>query len=956
MANAKQMAMFVGGCAAACIVALSVASDQPARAGSRKGGALQIQSINVASESGVPANAIVEIVFNNEVDPASVTPATLQVRGQNSTQTGYTKQVFGATQVVGNIVRFYPRLPTHLRDDTGDFYPAGSALDDAAANAGFKPVTGYQVLAIGKPAIATIRGTNGRPLKISTYTRFKTAAASPPEKLWTTQTYSDSPPPQFSFSNPPDTVPSAATNYGTHGGTQDVPNSAELSLYCTKVPLAPGTARNQGNVELTMFARKGDYTLRRPVIGTVFVEQSFETTLLAFQPRVSLADLGTYGLRVSKGVKDLTEQNDFSVNRDRARLHEIYDWLAQGRLNLPGTPYADLPDPKPELILDWPKEKDSSGNFTAETVMQRGVLKTNMLQLGDLYPDEIDPRVMLIFTTRDEPVTRDTVVVEMTKSENLYDSGLSTGEIDTSVPGAASGSFTAAGGSGALGDYFPTSSKSIAADSFPNAELNYRNVSIPNGVVITFTGTKPPTIKALSIVINGELNVNGFTGQGASTSVSYSSTFSSTYSTIGSPGGPGGGKGGNGATVLGSTGQSPVVAGSGTPGNDGAGVVASAQDGGRGGVGGAQGTGSAYVMGAGGGGGGGIRTGGTSGAASTPPYVSWAGSPGAGGAAALGNDDLVPLVGGAGGGAGATGGYIYPSYNWGQSGGSGGGGGGALILQTAGTLTIGTTGAIRAHGGLGGAGSGIKSTWSSGPGGGGGGGSILLRSTKGFNISNPAGSLDVGGGAGGTQSGTYTSPYGGNGGSGLVRTEDPNGGIAIPGATQGLFQPVGAGVPSFVYTKWIDLGVQDPRVLPWTVGDIVTSAQNDAIYVQAQMTREHPVIFGTPDTSTIITVPTSNIADAQQSSNTAVASMWVPIKLHDETGIVGGAFGNTIGQIPGLPPNPPKEYAGFNISALNGKGYRFIRFRVFFQLDATQSTSSPLPNVDRIITTFEFNF
>jgi len=950
MANAKQVAMFVGGCAAASVVALSMAADQPARAGSRKGGALQIQSINVAAESGVPANAIVELVFNNEVDPASVTPATLQVRGQNATQTGYTKQVFGSTQVVGNIVRFYPRLPTHLRDASGEFYPAGSALDDAAANAGFKPVTGYQVLAIGKPAIATIRGKNGRPLKISTYTRFTTAAASPPEKLWTTQSYSDSPPPQFSFSNPPDTVPAAATHFATHGGTQDVPNSADLSLYCTKVPLAVGTARNQGNVELTMLARKGDYTLRRPVIGTVFVEQNFDTTLMAFQPRVSLADLGTYSLRVGKGVKDLTEQNDFSVNRDRARLREIYDYLSQARAQLPGLPYAQLPDPPDQLILDWP------ARTAPDATTLRGILKTNMLILGDAYPDEIDARAMLIFTTRDEPVTRDTVVVEMTKSENLYDSALSTGEIDTSVPGSASATFTAAGGSGALGDYFPTSSKSIAVDSFPNAELNYRNVSIPNGVVITFTGIKPPTIKALSIVINGELNVNGVTGQGANTSVAYSTTFSSTYSTTGSPGGPGGGKGGNGSTVLGATGQAPVVAGSGSPGYDSAGVVASAQDGGRGGVGGAQGTGSAYVMGAGGGGGGGLRTAGTAGSASTPPYPSWAGSPGAGGAAALGNDDLVPLVGGAGGGAGANGGYIYPAYNWGQSGGSGGGGGGALTLQTAGTLTIGTTGAIRAHGGLGGAGSGIKSTWSSGPGGGGAGGSILLRSTKGFNISNAAGSLDVGGGAGGTQSGSYVAPTGGNGGSGLVRTEDPNGGIAIPGATQGLFQPVGAGVPSFVYTKWIDLGVQDPRILPWTVGDIVTSAQNDAIYVQAQMTREHPIIFGTPDTSSIVTVATSNIVDAQQSSNTAVASNWVSIKLHDETGIVGGAFGPTIGAIPGLPPNPPKEYASFNISSLNGKGYRFIRFRIFFQLDATQSTSSPLPNVDRIITTFEFNF
>ena len=85
-------------------------------------------------------------------------------------------------------------------------------------------------------------------------------------------------------------------------------------------------------------------------------------------------------------------------------------------------------------------------------------------------------------------------------------------------------------------------------------------------------------------------------------------------------------------------------------------------------------------------------------------------------------------------------------------------------------------------------------------------------------------------------------------------------------------------------------------------------------------------------------------------------SQWQPIKVHDETGIVGGAFLPPIGPIPGMPANPPKEYAGFDPSALNSHGYRFIRFRVYFQLDSTQTASSPLPFVDRIVTNFQFNF
>src|ERR1043166_6423418 len=81
----------------------------------------------------------------------------MQIRAENATHKGYTKQVFGTMQVVGNVVRFYPRLPTQLRDPkTGDFYPLGSVQDDAARNAGLQPSTNYQVLAIGRPALSPI--------------------------------------------------------------------------------------------------------------------------------------------------------------------------------------------------------------------------------------------------------------------------------------------------------------------------------------------------------------------------------------------------------------------------------------------------------------------------------------------------------------------------------------------------------------------------------------------------------------------------------------------------------------------------------------------------------------------------------------------------------------------------------------------------------------------------------
>ena len=248
---AKRTIQIVVGCAAASAAALAVAPGASAKAAGKGRGALVVQSINVAGASDVPANQVVEVSFSTAVDPASVTPSTLRVYGRNATDKGYTKAVFGSLQVTGNVVRFFPRLPTHLRDASGNFYPYGSPQDDAVANAAFQPSTKYQVKAIGRPAATTIRSTTGRPLRESASGEFSIAQASPPEELWTTRTYSDSPPPEFSFSNPPDTVPSPGTYYATHGGTHDVPSSIAVSLYCTKVPLAPSTARITGRISVS---------------------------------------------------------------------------------------------------------------------------------------------------------------------------------------------------------------------------------------------------------------------------------------------------------------------------------------------------------------------------------------------------------------------------------------------------------------------------------------------------------------------------------------------------------------------------------------------------------------------------------------------------------------------------------------------------------------------------------
>ena len=964
MAKAMKLARMLSGCAAAGLVAVTAASTRPAKAAGAKARGFQVQSINVAQGASVPGNIIVEITCSQPVNPESVSPATLQIRGRNATNTGFSKQAFGSTQVVGNVIRFYPRLPTHLRDSTGKFYPQGSSKDSAGDNAAFQPQTSYQISVVGSPAITAVTSRSGKKLKAgpANTTQFTIAAASPPERLWTALTYSDSPPPQFSFSNPPDTVPSAAGQYATHGGTQDVPSAILMSLFCTKVPLSPGAARNLGNVAATMLARKGDYSLRRPVFGSVYVEQNFDTTLLAFQPQVALADLGIFSLRVTKGVKDLTEQNDFAPNRSRDALNTIYVFLSSARALAPTVPVSALPDPPAELITDWPKLGDPGGPAA------RGVLKANALALGDTYPDEIDPRTMLIFTTRDEPVTQDAITVEFTKSENLYDPQLSIGTVDSTIPGAAAAVFTASGGDASLGDLLPTGSTySIPATSFASgAVLNYRNVVIPNGTTVVVAGSaaptssqtvtppvqappsQPVTLKCLTFQLDGQISADGSPGVDGTQAGNYSVT--GTISRPGGVGGPGGGNGG--ASLLGTVAVgTATVAGSGGVGNDVNLVSASSVNGGRGGFGGSTNLATIYSMG-GGGGGGGARFAGTNGATATYPTTTWNGVGGQGGAGATGNTDLAVLVGGAGGGAGAR--PASNQYNWSSDSGTGGGGGGAVLIQTASILTINSFGLVHARGGQGGKGGTTGSAPTGGAAGGGGGGSVLLRSSRGFSLANPTTAISVSGGPGGVAgTGSYSSYIGpgGTGGSGFARLEDPNGGMVITGISLpgGIYSPVGGGLPSYVYTKWVDLGVQDPRVVQWKNADVATVTTNDAVYVSAQMTRENPAIFGKPDLSAI--KPSD-----QSSTNVATMSQWLPIKVHDLTGVVGGAFTSALGPIPGYPPNAPTEYAGFDPSPLIGKGYKFLRFRIYFQLDPTQTATSPIPYVDRIVTTFQYNF
>ena len=121
-------------------------------------------------------------------------------------------------------------------------------------------------------------------------------------------------------------------------------------------------------------------------------------------------------------------------------------------------------------------------------------------------------------------------------------------------------------------------------------------------------------------------------------------------------------------------------------------------------------------------------------------------------------------------------------------------------------------------------------------------------------------------------------------------------------------------------------------------------ANDDAILVEMQLTREDPAQFGQPDLSAI--------ADDQASLDTDVTSGWIPVKIHDLTGTPGGGI-----PTPGYDPVAQGPEYVFPLPAdLESRGYRFVRLRVTFQLDDGHARVDPLPSVGKVSLRFQFNF
>ena len=81
---------------------------------------------------------------------------------------------------------------------------------------------------------------------------------------------------------------------------------------------------------------------------------------------------------------------------------------------------------------------------------------------------------------------------------------------------------TVAAGSGVDGDFRPAADQVINIDAFPDATINWRRVQIPPGVVVTVTGSRPATLKAIDIELEGEIRADGLSGGDAESSATLS--------------------------------------------------------------------------------------------------------------------------------------------------------------------------------------------------------------------------------------------------------------------------------------------------------------------------------------------------------------------------------------------------------------------------------------------------
>lgn len=397
MDRAKRTLGLVAG-AAAAFAAMLAADDLDAARAARSRNRLRVVSVNVDGLDDVRLNHVIELRFNARVAKSSLKNGSLAVvpYDEQTDTTGAPRP--GTLTKKGRTVRFVPTLPTNARvpgDPNADFYPAGSPEDDPFENGSLRPGTDYRVVAAGHDRSPSVRSRGRGRLRDTSVTGFRTIGELAGVPLFEPEEWIAPSPPDVLFTNPPDTPLAAFDGYTSTAGTRDVPKGATITVFGKGIPLDPVALRAPGAVELLKIAPLAEGEDPAPVAGDVLVEQDRTIANVVFRPEGLLEDECTYALRIADTVTDIAGEAAIPDDAARANLRDAYDYLAASRRISPGTPPEHLPDPPARWIEDWPIDPD-----------ERGELKARLLEVGDTQPLVIDPRVVLVFTARLEPVVR----------------------------------------------------------------------------------------------------------------------------------------------------------------------------------------------------------------------------------------------------------------------------------------------------------------------------------------------------------------------------------------------------------------------------------------------------------------------------------------------------------------------------------------------------------------------
>ena len=230
---------------------------------------LVLIDVNVGGTDGVALNQVIVFEFSEEVVGSSVSAATMQIRLSPANAW----QVPGEYNISGNVIEFFPRLPT----------------EQDLSDSGLKPGQTYQIRLPGHPKPNTLTNADGDALADTYKASFATAVASSPNLFID---YDPDETPHVISVNPKD-------------GAVNVPQAVIPELNFSE-PLDPSTV-TVSNVTLTMTHRPPGSELDppRPIQGHLIFEQNRASVILKFVNAFPLADNATYALRVDRRVSDL---------------------------------------------------------------------------------------------------------------------------------------------------------------------------------------------------------------------------------------------------------------------------------------------------------------------------------------------------------------------------------------------------------------------------------------------------------------------------------------------------------------------------------------------------------------------------------------------------------------------------------------------------------------------------